>query len=117
MPEDLDVPEDLDMPEDLDTMMDLQEGSFYCVLSNTEQGFSIVQCDAVIETGFAGVILEKCLNESVDKLFYRHSQHAKVFDTNEILYMLISVRIGVTSKQKNNNKYCMFLAINQQNQP
>ena len=70
---------------------DLEVGSFYCVLSDSEQGFQIVQCNVLVEAGFAGVCLEKCLADTSDKHYYRESSQAQMFDADNVQSMLISV--------------------------
>ena len=39
------------------------------MVSDTEQGFEIVQCDVFIDKGLAGSCLQKCLEESADNFF------------------------------------------------
>ena len=80
----------------------LEEGDFYCVVSDTEQGFEIVQCDVVIDSGFVGS-LQKCLEENADKFFFTESGEVKVFDTEQVRSILISASIelnGVYSVDK-----------------
>ena len=38
----------------------LQVGTFYCVITESEEGYEIVECDIVTEEGFVGVCLVKC---------------------------------------------------------
>ena len=51
--------------------LELQRGSYYVVATESELGFLIVECCVVTETGFTGVVLEKCSDESAEKLFFR----------------------------------------------
>ena len=71
----------------------LEEGNFYCVVSDTDQGFEIVQCDVVIDSGFAGSLMQKFLEESADKFVFKESGEVKVFDTEQMSKILISACI------------------------
>ena len=61
------------MEEQIIPDTNLEEGNFYCVVSDTEQGFEIVQCDVDIDSGFAGSLMQKCLEESADKFVFKES--------------------------------------------
>ena len=63
------------------------------MVSDTEQGFEIVQCDVVIDSGFAGSLMQKCLEESADKFVFKESGEVKVFDTEQVSTILISACI------------------------
>ena len=63
------------------------------MVSDTEQGFETVQCDVVIDSGFAGSRLQKCFEESADQFFFKESGEVKVFDTEQVSTILISACI------------------------
>ena len=91
------------MEEQIIQDTNLEEGNFYCVVSDTEQGFEIVQCDVVIDSGFAGRCLQKCFEESADQFVFKESGEVKVFDTEQVRSILISACIklnGVYSVDK-----------------
>ena len=65
-------------------------GHYYLVLTDSDLGFNIVECQAIVETGFAGVNLEESL-ENNDNYMYKKSELVKIFDCDDVQSLLTSV--------------------------
>ena len=65
-------------------------GHYYLVLTDSDLGFNIVECQAIVETGFAGVNLEESLENS-DNYVFKKSEIVKVFDCDDVQSLLTSV--------------------------
>ena len=66
-------------------------GHYYLVLTDSELGFNIVECQGIVEAGFAGISLEDKSLENSEKYMYKKTEKVKVFDCDDVQSMLSSV--------------------------
>ena len=67
-----------------------QTGQYYCVISNNDYGFEIVESQVEVDSGFAGASLENHFGENSEKYFYNKSDNIVVFESEDV-YMLVNV--------------------------
>ena len=65
-----------------------QTGQYYCVISNNDYGFEIVESQVEVDSGFAGA--ENHFGENSEKYFYNKSDNIVVFESEDV-YMLVTV--------------------------
>ena len=61
------------------------------MLTDSELGFNIVECQGIVEAGFAGGCLEDKSLENSEKYMYKKTEKVKVFDCDDVQSMLSSV--------------------------